>query len=138
MAITNAQQWLEEYHSLDAEKAKVEEMFEDANCGEGRFEDADTASFDLNEKYRDLAHVAAEVLDGILAGQRTVTEWGFRHPGFPHAKIAPHVETSWTGHDGWTTGAYTEENVHHFASGKPVVKRTRTVFPDVVGEWEDV
>jgi hypothetical protein len=69
---------------------------------------------------------------------RTVTEWGFRHPGFPHVDIAPHVQTSWTGPDGWTTGAYTEENVYFHAGDRPVVKRTRTVFADVVGEWEDI
>jgi hypothetical protein len=138
MAIDTAAQWLEEYHSLDAEKAQVEKMFEDANCGEGSFESADTASFDLNEKYRDLAHVAAEVLDAILAGQRTVTEWGFRHPGFPHADIAPHVETQYTGQDGWHVGPYTEKDVHSHANGRPVVKRTRVVTPDVIGEWQDI
>jgi hypothetical protein len=137
MTIDTAAQWLEEYHSLDAEKKRVEEMFEDANCGEGRFEDADTASFDLNEKYRDLAHVAAEIFEAAPTS-RTVVEWGFRHPGWPHADIAPHVETQYTGQDGWHVGPYTEKDVHSHANGKPVVKRTRIVTADVIGEWEDV
>lgn len=69
---------------------------------------------------------------------RAVAEWGFRHPGWPHAGIGPHVETQYTGQDGWHVGPYTEEDVHQHANGRPVVKRTRIVFPDVIGEWEDV
>ena len=69
---------------------------------------------------------------------RTVTEWGFRHPGWPHAGIGPHVETQYTGQDGWHVGPYTEQDVHSHANGRPVVKRTRTVFADVMSEWEDV
>ena len=134
MAAMSLPEWLAAYDELEPERKRVADMFEDANCGEGRFEDADTASFDLNERYRDLAHAAAEVLRTAT----TETEWGFRHPGFPHAKIGPYVETSWTGGDGWSTGPYKEENVRYYASGKPVVKRTITTLPRVVGEWEEV
>jgi hypothetical protein len=58
-----AAEWLAAYHALDAERTRVVEMFAAANVGEGSFEHADTASFDLNEKYRDLAHAAADILD---------------------------------------------------------------------------
>jgi hypothetical protein len=57
----NAREWLAAYDALQPEQKRVEKMFDDANVGEARYEDADTASFDLNEKYRDLAHVAADI-----------------------------------------------------------------------------
>lgn len=53
--------WLENYHALDAEQARVVEMFAAANVGEGSFEAADTARFDLNEKLTELTHTAAEI-----------------------------------------------------------------------------
>ena len=67
----------------------------------------------------------------------TSTEWGFRHEGWPHAGIGPHVETQYTGHDGWTTGPYTEDNIRYYASGRPVVKRTRNVTT-ILTDWEEV
>jgi hypothetical protein len=69
---------------------------------------------------------------------RTVTEWGFMHPGYPHVGTGPHIQTSYTGHDGWTTGPYTEDNVASHANGRDVYKRTRIVTADVIGEWEKV
>lgn len=67
----------------------------------------------------------------------TVTEWGFRHEGWPHAHIGPHVETQYTGQDGWTTGPYTEENIRYHAGGRQVVKRTITTTT-TTSEWENV
>jgi hypothetical protein len=69
---------------------------------------------------------------------KVVTDWGFRHPGWPHAQIGPHVETSYMGQDGWRVGPYTEKDVHSHANGKPVVKRERVVYPDQIGEWTEV
>lgn len=66
----------------------------------------------------------------------TVTEWGFRHEGWPHADIGPHVETQYTGQDGWTTGPYNEGNVRYHAGGRQVVKRTITTTTTTT-EWED-
>jgi len=57
-----AAEWLAAYRALDAEQAQVVEMFAAANVGEGSFEVADTARFDLNEKLAELAHAAAEIL----------------------------------------------------------------------------
>ncbi|HVQ18707.1 MAG TPA: hypothetical protein VMT27_06685 [Actinomycetes bacterium] len=57
-----AAEWLAAYRALDAEQTQVVEMFAAANVGEGSFEDADTARFDLNEKYTELVHSAADIL----------------------------------------------------------------------------
>jgi hypothetical protein len=56
------EEWLAAYDALEPERERVARLFEAANCGEGSFEHADTVSFDLNERYRDLAHAAAEIL----------------------------------------------------------------------------
>jgi hypothetical protein len=62
MATMTRAEWLDAYAALEPERERVAALFDDANCGKGSFEHADTVSFDLNEQYRDLAHVAAEVL----------------------------------------------------------------------------
>jgi len=62
MATMTRTEWLDAYAALEPERERVARLFDDANCGKGSFEYADTAGFDLNEKYRDLAHVAAEVM----------------------------------------------------------------------------
>ena len=62
MSTMSRTEWIAAYDELEPERERVAALFEDANNGEGSIEHADTASFVLNEKYRDLAHVAAEVL----------------------------------------------------------------------------
>lgn len=58
----NRQEWLAEYDALDEEYERVSEMKEAAGMGEGSYEAADTAGFDLNERYAELAQSAAEIL----------------------------------------------------------------------------
>jgi acyl carrier protein phosphodiesterase len=59
------EEWLAAYAALQPEQERVNEMFEDANVGDARFEDADSARFDLNERYTELAHAAAEIFGGL-------------------------------------------------------------------------
>jgi len=82
-----------------------------------------------------VATLAAEIARAL--GAETRVEWGFRHPGWPTIDIGPHVETSYTGHDGWTTGPYDAETARQFANGRPVVIRTVTTVPPLVGDWQE-
>lgn len=50
------------YDNLAAEQEKVEQLFQAAENGDGTYHAADTASFDLNEKYADLLHLAIDCL----------------------------------------------------------------------------
>ena len=96
----------------------------------------DASNDDIGDQANDRSQFMWSMPDVEVPGARTTTEWGFRHPGFPHVGVGPHVETRNVGmsHD---TGPYSERDARYFAQGRPVVKRTRTTFPDVVGEWED-
>jgi hypothetical protein len=58
------EEWLKAYDALEPERKRVAELFDKANEGEARYEDADTARFDLNERYTDLAHWGAEIIRG--------------------------------------------------------------------------
>lgn len=57
-------EWVAEYHRLDAEANRVSDMKEAAGVGEGSYEQADSAGFDLNEQYADLARAAAMIFEG--------------------------------------------------------------------------
>lgn len=88
----------------------------------------------------DRSQFAWDMTEHPVPGGTTETQWGFRHPGYPHVSWSePHVETQWTGHDGWTTGPYTEKDARYYAQGRPVVKREVTTFPSTITttEWED-
>ena len=61
-----AAEWLAAYRALDAEQAQVVEMFAAANVGEGSFEVADTARFDLNERETELTHAAATIIGELV------------------------------------------------------------------------
>ena len=65
MTMTPAE-WLTAYRALDDERARVTELFEAANVGEGSFEAADTARFDLNERETELTHSAAEIIGTMV------------------------------------------------------------------------
>lgn len=128
-------------YNTHADGAEVLEGDETPRTLHGPFASMDEADEWMNNfcpDDTDIAEVRAFFLNAVRPDpSRTITEWGFvrpAHPGNPEM-FPEHVETSWTGGDGWTTGPYTEENVDFWAGGKPVMKRQRTITPDVVTEW---
>jgi hypothetical protein len=56
------EEWLAAYEALAPEAKRVVELFDAANMGEGSYAEADTARFDLNERYTELVHWAADLL----------------------------------------------------------------------------
>ena len=61
-----AAEWLAAYRALDAEHERVREMKDAAGEGRGSYEEADSAGFDLDEKYTELAHAASDVFAQAL------------------------------------------------------------------------
>jgi hypothetical protein len=59
--ITTREEWRAEWKSLKAERKRVRKMFAKADVGEARYEDADSAGFDLNERLADLAYAANQI-----------------------------------------------------------------------------
>lgn len=74
--MTTILEWLAQYDALDAESKEVTALFDAANEGEGRYEEADSARFDLWEQYADLAHSAAELLRELHRNSTLPSERG--------------------------------------------------------------
>lgn len=130
-------------YNTDVDGAWVDEDDHSNQTFHGPFADLDEAqawmeAYPDDTDVKDMDAITLNAVRPPGTSTRTVTEWGFMHPGYPHVGTGPHIQTSYTGHDGWTTGPYTEENVASHANGCDVYKRTRTITEDVVGEWEKV
>lgn len=74
----NIKEWLDRYDALDAKRKEVQELFDAANEGEGRFEDADSKRFDLWEVESDLAQDAATLLRELYVNSTLPSERGER------------------------------------------------------------
>lgn len=74
--MTTIEEWLAQYDALDAESKEVTALFDAANEGEGRYEEADSARFDLWEQYADLAHSAADMLRELHRNSTLPSERG--------------------------------------------------------------
>jgi hypothetical protein len=94
---------------------------------QGRWEEQE---YERQSQTEAMKYALQEVFD------RTYTDWGFIRDNY--FDEGTHVETQWTGHDGWTTGPYNEDNIKYYANGRQVVKRERIPMYDIVGEWEEV
>lgn len=75
--------WLDRYDALDAKRKEVQRLFDAANEGEGRFEDADSKRFDLWEVESNLAEDAATLLRELHKNSTLPEKWWVHLGGDP-------------------------------------------------------
>lgn len=75
------EEWLAGWDALNAERERIAALFEAANNGEARFEEADSARFDLWERESELAQGAAEIFRELRknSGEPNPEEKYWRH-----------------------------------------------------------